>query len=224
MDPEKYAYDEAAGGWYPLHAPEGAQYLGNGKENCMADGVRSGRTVSFTTAVYCEMLRAYTVKSDSPVFVTFFRNNWMHLACGISAILTIAVSIIPGVNSVIFSLNVLHLFLYGMAIGFALLCVIIDELYKIRYRAILVDRAARIKNIAHKQLLEERFEVVVELLERHTKLMDTQTSSLKELKLHVHDIEKAVDAYKVGGRSPSNGGSPSHGASSRAGGGIPFSL
>merc|ERR1719247_2169953 len=84
--------------------------------NCMSDGVRNGRTVSFTTAVYCEMLRAYTVKSDLPAYATFFRNNWMHLACTISAVLTIFVSVCPGVND-IFKLNLVDGYLYGMAIA-----------------------------------------------------------------------------------------------------------
>jgi hypothetical protein len=198
MDTEKYTFDTSAGGWYPHHAPDGAEYLGNSEKNCMADGVRSGRTVSFTTAVYCEMLRAYTVKSDDPVYLTFFRNNWMHLACGISAVLTIAVSVIPGLNKYIFELNVLYLFLYGVAIGFAFLCVIIDEIYKIKFRMILKDRAARLKEAVHKKLLEERFEVVVEMLERHTKIMETNATSMKELKLHVSDIEKAVDVARAG--------------------------
>merc|ERR1719502_2590582 len=117
-----------------------AQYVGSQESNCMAQGVRNGRTVSFTTAVFCEMLRAYTVKSDLPAYATFFRNNWMHLACTISAVMTIAVSVIPFVNTVIFRLNRIGPQLYGMALAWAFLCMGIDEIYKIRYRQILAER------------------------------------------------------------------------------------
>ena len=41
-------------------------YLGVKEENCAAYGTMNGRTVSFTTAVYCEMLRAYTVTPRAP--------------------------------------------------------------------------------------------------------------------------------------------------------------
>jgi hypothetical protein len=207
MNSTHYNFDLAYGGWYPYHPPEGATYLGVGVENCMADGTRSGRTVSFTTAVYCEMLRAYTVKSDDPVFLTFFRNNWMHLACGISAVATVAVSLIPWVNDVVFDLNIVPFFLYAIAIAFAFLCVLIDELYKVKYRSILRKRVARVKEETHKALLEERFEVVIEMLEKHSKMMETSNTNLRELKLHVSDIEKAVEATKAGmPSSPGKGG------------------
>merc|ERR1719235_1266400 len=124
----------------PLPCAEYFTDLGLGKNNCMADGVRNGRTVSFTTAVYCEMLRAYTVKSDLPAYATFFRNNWMHLACTISAVMTIAVSVIPILNTEIFRLNRIGPQLYGLALFFAFMCMIIDEIYKIRFRAILAER------------------------------------------------------------------------------------
>ena len=37
-----------------------------GDANCMAKGMRDGRTVSFTTAVYCEMLRASADRGALP--------------------------------------------------------------------------------------------------------------------------------------------------------------
>merc|ERR1719502_559629 len=61
----------------------------NAEANCLANGVKKGRTMSFVTAVYCEMMRAYTVKSNRPAVFTFLTNGWMHIACTISAVLTL---------------------------------------------------------------------------------------------------------------------------------------
>merc|ERR1719472_229104 len=108
----EYSYTPPGAG-SPLPCDELFAELDLSPANCMADGVRNGRTVSFTTAVYCEMLRAYTVKSDLPAFATFFRNNWMHLACTISALLTIFVSICPGLSTRIFKLNLIDGYLYA---------------------------------------------------------------------------------------------------------------
>merc|ERR1719316_645948 len=78
---------------------------------CMSKGTKLGRTQAFITAVYCEMMRAYTVRcapgdgSDPPwMWEVFMRNWWMHIACSISFWMTILITIIPGVNSVIFKL------------------------------------------------------------------------------------------------------------------------
>jgi len=180
--------------------PEGADFLGaTGKmeNNCMAQGTMNGRTVSFTTAVYCEMLRAYTVKSNLPAYKTFFRNNWMHLACTISAVLTIFVSICPGLSTQIFRLNLIDGYLYAISIAFAFLCMLFDEIYKIRYRGILVSRARKAAEIARARVMAERIEVIVELLEKHTEKLDETGKDLRELKLHVAEVQTAVS--KPGG-------------------------
>jgi phosphoserine phosphatase len=162
------------------------------EKNCMADGVRNGRTVSFTTAVYCEMLRAYTVKSDLPAFATFFRNNWMHLACTISAVMTIAVSVIPYLNETIFRLNMISPQLYAIALAFAFLCMIIDEIYKIRYRVILAQRKKAEEDAVIKKAMNDRIEIVVDLLEKHTKMQLENQTDMRELKVHVGEMERAL--------------------------------
>lgn len=64
-----------------------------------ARGSQIGTTQTFITAVYCEMLRAYTVRSWSFFLFVFNRNPWMHLACSLSAVLTILITIIPGIRN-----------------------------------------------------------------------------------------------------------------------------
>jgi hypothetical protein len=180
--------------------------LGLGKDNCMADGVRNGRTVSFTTAVYCEMLRAYTVKSDLPAYATFFRNNWMHLACTISAVMTIAVSVIPFVNDTIFQLNMISPQLYSMALAFAFGCAVIDEIYKIRYRGILQERKKDEYNSMAAQAVNDKIEVVVDLLEKHAKMQLDNSIDMRELKVHVGEIEKSIRDPGASLSSPSGAG------------------
>merc|ERR1712216_944523 len=171
--------------------------------NCMADGVRNGRTVSFTTAVYCEMLRAYTVKSDLPAYAPFFRNNWMHLACTISAVMTIAVSVIPILNTEIFRLNMISMQLYAIALSFAFLCMIIDEIYKIRFRMVLADRIKQDDASKVQKVMNDRIEVVVDMLEKHAKLQVENQTDMREIKMHVGELEKSLRGGDIA--TPSKG-------------------
>merc|ERR1719440_486360 len=110
--------------------------------NCMADGVRNGRTVSFT----------------------------------ISVVMTIAVSFIPYLNTEIFRLNRISMQLYAIALSFAFLCMIIDEIYKIRFRQILSDRIKEETQTVARNNMNSKIEIVVDLLEKHSKLqMENQT-------------------------------------------------
>merc|ERR1719316_1981525 len=91
---------------------------------CMAKGTKLGRTQAFITAVYCEMLRAYTVRCapgdgmNPPwMWEVFNRNKYMHIACNISFWSTLAVTLIPVVNTKAF--HVLPLSFYGYLIGIA---------------------------------------------------------------------------------------------------------
>lgn len=92
-----------------------------------ARGAKMGRTCSFITAVWCEMLRAYTVRSWHWFFLVFNRNPWMHLACSISATLTSLLTIVPGIQSA-FSTCALPWYLYLFAIGCGFVNLILDEL------------------------------------------------------------------------------------------------
>ncbi|KAL8427455.1 hypothetical protein Efla_003902 [Eimeria flavescens] len=90
-------------------------------------GSRMGRTSSFISAVWCEMLRAYTVRTWDWFFSVFNRNPWMHLACSISASLTSLITIIPGI-SFVFSAAPLPWWLYLFAIGCGFINLLLDEL------------------------------------------------------------------------------------------------
>jgi len=113
-------------------------------DNCMREGMVLGRSTAFITAVMCEMLRAYTVKSSRPAYETFFRNRVMHLACGISFFCTVALTFIPGVKK-IFKLDTPALFFYFIAFVFAFGCMLNDEIFKFFYR----------KRNAHRKMTQE---------------------------------------------------------------------
>ncbi|ORM39365.1 Calcium-transporting ATPase [Babesia sp. Xinjiang] len=84
------------------------------------------RTISFITAVWCEMLRAYTVRSWDFFYRVFNRNPVMHVACGISAVATFLATVLPKFNTIM-HLVPLPWWQYLMAIGFALMTLILDE-------------------------------------------------------------------------------------------------
>merc|ERR1712019_154411 len=109
------------------------------EDNCMKEGITLGRSTAFITAVMCEMLRAYTVKSLRPAHETFFRNNMMHLACSISFLFTVSLTIIPGVRE-IFKLLTPRWFFYKIAFIFAFANMVIDEVFKYLYRLRLEGR------------------------------------------------------------------------------------
>jgi magnesium-transporting ATPase (P-type) len=78
------------------------------QESCASVGVQLARSVAFLTAVYCEMMRAYTVRcapgsGNDPQWMweVFMRNNWMHIACSISFWSTIAFTAIPGLQDIL---------------------------------------------------------------------------------------------------------------------------
>jgi hypothetical protein len=107
----------------------------------MMEGLTLGRSVSFITAVMCEMLRAYTVRSLQPVWEVWNRNKIMHGACASSFLLTVSLTLIPGVKK-LFALGTPDWFYYGVAFVFALGSMGIDELSKFAYRRVLVKREA----------------------------------------------------------------------------------
>jgi len=103
-------------------------------ELCAAKGSRLGRTQAFITAVYCEMMRAYTVRcapgdgTNPPwMWEVFMRNWWIHFACTISFWLTILVTVIPGLNNTLFLLRAPPFPAYLIAIAFPILNAILDE-------------------------------------------------------------------------------------------------
>lgn len=133
------------------------------KDNCMKEGITLGRSVAFITAVMCEMLRAYTVRSSRPAWEVFNRNKMMHVACGISFAATISLTLIPGVKF-LFKLDTPEWFFYGIAFVFAFGCMLNDELFKFLYR----KRKLRAKHLAEQDLKrddgKERLASIVEMI------------------------------------------------------------
>merc|ERR1712159_353315 len=91
--------------------------------NCMTEGLTLGRSTAFITAVMCEMLRAYTVKSTRPATETFRGNPYMHIACLVSFLATVSLTIIPGVKE-IFKLDTPAWFYYFISFVFAFGCML----------------------------------------------------------------------------------------------------
>merc|ERR1712151_1185537 len=116
---------------------------GYAADSCSAKGSRYGRTQAFITAVYCEMMRAYTVRcapgdgTNPPwMWEVFFRNKWIHIACSISFWLTIAITLIPWISDLVFSLYAPPFLSYLIAIAFPIANAALDEfvpkpLYKV---------------------------------------------------------------------------------------------
>jgi hypothetical protein len=77
-------------------------------ESCAGQGIKLARSVSFLTAVYCEMMRAYTVRCapgsgvNPPwMWEVFNRNTWLHIACTISFWMTIIFVSVPYVQDIL---------------------------------------------------------------------------------------------------------------------------
>eukprot|EP00915_Cephaloidophora_sp_WS-2016_P011999 GHVH01017459.1.p1 GENE.GHVH01017459.1~~GHVH01017459.1.p1 ORF type:complete len:1279 (+),score=199.22 GHVH01017459.1:194-4030(+) len=107
---------------------------------------KKATTMSFLTAVYCESLRAYTVRSWEPFWFQFNSNPWLHITFTASFVGTLCITGIPGVNTVFGSYNVSwwqYLFgLFWAFLNFALDEVIPKPLYR-RRRNIKAERAVK---------------------------------------------------------------------------------
>lgn len=133
------------------------------KMNCVSTGLTYGRSTSFITAVMCEMLRAYTVRSIEPAVYVFNRNKWMHIACLFSFTMTLLLTVVPGVKE-IFYLDTPQWFYYFIAFIFALGCACNDELFKFIYRRKLSQRVAGDFKKLDEAATKQRVETVVEML------------------------------------------------------------
>jgi magnesium-transporting ATPase (P-type) len=129
------------------------------ESNCMMEGLKLGRSVSFITAVMCEMLRAYTVRSTLPVYEVWNRNWIMHGACASSFLLTVSLTFIPGVQD-LFKLGMPEWFFYGVAFLFALGSLTIDEISKWGYRRVLRQREAGDKGAQERKEIKDQLDIV----------------------------------------------------------------
>merc|ERR1712007_155968 len=135
---------------------------------CTATGTTLGRSVAFLTAVYCEMMRAYTVRCapgdgrDPPwMWNVLNRNKWMHVACTISFWATILVTVIPGLNNVVFHLTMPPFLAYLIGISFPVINLLADELIpKPLYKYFVIrpqKLAAEKEQLGDKQLERNSF-------------------------------------------------------------------
>jgi len=137
------------------------------QDNCMTEGLTLGRSTAFITAVMCEMLRAYTVKSTKSAYSTFNRNKMMHVACLVSFLCTVSLTFIPGVKEV-FKLDNPMWFYYLIAFIFAFGCTLHDEFWKFWFRRELAARKRRTGQAGQGDETKERVECIVEMLHELT--------------------------------------------------------
>eukprot|EP01071_Lankesteria_metandrocarpae_P007669 Lankesteria_metandrocarpae@DN4745_c0_g1_i1.p1 len=115
---------------------------------------RRATTQSFITAVYCEMLRAYTVRSWDWWHRVFNRNPWMHFACSLSACLTLSITVVPWING-IFGLIPIFWWQYLLAMSWGIFNFIGDEFVpKPIYRRVLRNRQTEAAKKKAAQLYE----------------------------------------------------------------------
>ncbi|OII72100.1 ATPase [Cryptosporidium ubiquitum] len=118
----------------------------------VAFGTIRGRTASFIAAVFCEMLRAYTVRTWDWFTKPLFNNPWLHFACSLSASSTLIVTFTPGLQQ-IFGTYTIYWWLYILAIGAGFLNMAFDELVpKPLYRRIVERRRIRAKLLAERDV------------------------------------------------------------------------
>jgi hypothetical protein len=166
------------------------------QDNCMTEGIKYGRSTSFITAVMCEMLRAYTVKSVSPAHETFFRNNYMHIGCLVSFAATVSLTLLPGVKEV-FHLDTPLWFYYFIAFIFAFACMLNDEHAKFWYRRELRRRALKSSNKGKGNETQERVEIAVEMLHNLTIAKQKSDEDLIDLKEALGKVAKDLEDIKT---------------------------
>jgi Ca2+-transporting ATPase len=93
--------------------------------------VQTAETMAFVTLSLCELFRAYTVRSERSSLFTIgvFSNRWMQYAAGASVVLLIAVCVVPFLQPV-FNTHLLAGREWLVAVGFALIPAVIEEIYK----------------------------------------------------------------------------------------------
>ncbi|OII77732.1 E1-E2 ATPase family protein [Cryptosporidium andersoni] len=129
-----------------------AKLLSDEYLDLVAFGTIRGRTASFITAVFCEMLRAYTVRTWDWFIYALFNNPWLHFACSLSASSTLIVTFTPGLQH-IFGTFTIYWWQYILAIGMGFLNMFFDELVpKPLYRSLIKRRRTRAKMLAQKDV------------------------------------------------------------------------
>ena len=98
---------------------------------------------------------------------------------------------------------------YGLAIAFAFLCMVFDEIYKIRFRAILQKRKEEETKAVAQKATDHRIEIVVDLLEKYVKAQGDTATDMREIKVQVGELEKSL-RESGGAKASPLAGSTSH--------------
>ena len=107
-------------------------------------GVGEARTMAFLVLSGCQLLRAYTNRSEqASIFaIGVFSNKMMQYAVALSAVLLVAVMYIPGVNTV-FNTVPLSLMQWAYVAPLLVVPAVADELTKLARRIALRRATAR---------------------------------------------------------------------------------
>ncbi len=105
------------------------------KHNWRGVDVQTAETMAFVTLSLCELIRAYTVRSErQSIFkIGVFSNKYMQYAVGFSILMMILVVTIPFLQP-IFNTHLPNLREWGVIVGFALVPAIAEEITKLFLR------------------------------------------------------------------------------------------
>merc|ERR1712032_347835 len=121
------------------------------------------------------------------------RNKWMHLACGVSFLLTVSLTFIPGIKE-IFKLDNPAWFYYFISFIFAFACAANDEFWKLIYRRVLINRLKSHKGPVELVNIREHVEMAVEMLHEVEKKVDKCQGSLTENRHTIGRVKVEVDS------------------------------
>jgi hypothetical protein len=143
-------------------------------EDCAKDGLGQARAMAFITIVFSEQARAFSVRTDNPLWVGFFSNIYLLYTFFISIALALILVLVPGAQDVIGAATIKY---HGWltALAFAAAVLLLDELLKVRLRA--VD-----ERIAERRDLKSDLQTI--LLE------------LRQLRAHVNGLEDKLHVRK----------------------------
>jgi Ca2+-transporting ATPase len=105
------------------------------KHNWQGVDVQSAETMAFVTLSLCELIRAYTCRSERvSVFKQgVFSNKYMQYAVGFSILLLVLVVSVPFLQP-IFNTHMPNLTEWGVIVGFSLLPAFLEEMFKVYLR------------------------------------------------------------------------------------------
>jgi magnesium-transporting ATPase (P-type) len=149
--------DDLTPGSCEVFDPSSNSWSHSTDEDCAKDGLGQARAMAFITIVFSEQARAFSVRTDNPLWVGFFSNIYLLYTFFISIILALILVLVPGAQDVIGAATIKY---HGWltALAFAAAVLLLDELLKVRLRAVdeRIAERADLKNDLQTILLELR--------------------------------------------------------------------